>query len=517
MPLVNGMWLPSADSELLRPDSRPTVDRGTLSIGGIRPDFSRWNPETDPWTWIPSQPNPSGNLAPLAPLAPVQGRSQVVPPAENPFSTVSNVKNPDLQSAISAIISEVRRIPTNPQQNVGTVQTSVKSPAISSAATDALNRERARIADTATSYKDFVKQSLDAAEKSREALGPELDTFRRIQDTGPGGVRAEADRMADAEYSDTIRKALQLSGNAIRRAKLSQLTGDPYSEAALADASSRIGADAASSRSARLADNFWRTLAMRTSTAGKPSQLIYDIVNRAVAPIQLGESLGGNQLSRLAGLENIDLGNTLYNYETPQSRLSSILPLLAAASGLDLSNNFYGLRNQYEPDNSGGFDMPIPPVSGGGGGGYGRGLRFAGGRLTQPNRSPKENLPNLPTQIGPGSSVSGSRPGSASINYPSQQSMQRATDLYYQQTGLSPFDANGKPEATFSGQAWRNALSLAQQEEDVWSSLGVDNGYALPGVTAPDGTYPPESAGAIQLLQQLFGGGGDYGLEHEGF
>lgn len=273
----------------------------------------------------------------------------------NPFSTLRNVKNPDLQSAIDSILSQVKSLSTNPNENQNVVKANVKSPEIAGQIAGATGRFNADVNDTRQSFADFAKNYMAAQPQAEAAYNQESSAIGNVYD--PNGL---AKTLADINNRRTIaatQAAQRAIANAMSRTNANRiLTGDSsYLDAILADTVGNIGATTAKESADIARQNALGLTDLQGRFAGTRGNLLNQLLSRALFPIEARQRLAGNELAQLAGLSNLTAQNTFFQLDSPEQMLARRLALLGDVGRLDLGNNFYGLSKPYEGSTAGLF------------------------------------------------------------------------------------------------------------------------------------------------------------------
>src|SRR5688572_16214403 len=92
--------------------------------------------------------------APFSPIRNVPGLGSAQTQSPNPFTTISNVKNPGISSAVDSILNGIKGLTSDPNINTNVVKANTKSQAIASQMAGAQNRFTADVNDSRQSFAD---------------------------------------------------------------------------------------------------------------------------------------------------------------------------------------------------------------------------------------------------------------------------------------------------------------------------------------------------------------------------
>lgn len=356
-------------------------------------------------------------------------------PGGNPFSTLHNVKNPDLQSAIDSILSQVKGLSSDPNANPNVVRSNVKDPATAARIGAAGGRFDADVNDTRQSFSDFAKSFMAAQPQAQDLFNQESGAIGKVYDQGAGGLQAQLAAINNARQTAATQAAQRAISQAMARTNSGRiLSGDSsYLDAILADAVGGIGAQTAKEGADISRSNLLGVTDLQSRLAGTRGNLLNQVLSRALFPIEARQRLAGNELSQLGGLSNLTNANTFFNLDSPEQMLARKLGLLGDVGRLDTSNNFYGLKKPYDPNLSG---LQLPRYGGGSNGGFNYDLSdYLGGLLDTPGISPTGSMGTGAPNLG----------------------NTRARDLYTQQTGVMP-----QNDPNFSPELWQWAMQQSQ-------------------------------------------------------
>lgn len=353
----------------------------------------------------------------------------------NPFSTLKNVKNPELQSAVDSILGQVKNLSTDPNVNQNTVKTNVKDPATASRITGAGGRFDADVNNTRQTFADFVKNFSAGLADAQNQLGTESASLDTVFDSGAGGLESRLAAMANARRHAVTNAASRAMRSASGRANSARLLGgdSSYLDAQELDALGGIGAEAAKEKADLDRLNLLSVLDARSRLLGTRGNASMNLAQRGLLPVQAGQQLAGNELAQLAGLSNLTNNNTFFNLDSPEMAMARKLGLLGQTSQLDLANNFYGLQKPYEPNASGMLPIGSPPRSGG------------------------FNFPMLDLFDTGGMGGYGMQPRGNPMAPARNPMVDQALRAYQLQTGVNPMN-----DPNFSEDAWNRIMGLLQ-------------------------------------------------------
>lgn len=374
-------------------------------------------------------------------------------PGNNPFETVSNVKNPAIQAAINASLGQVNGLSTDPNQNSFITRTNVKSPEQQTRINAAGGQFDADVTNNRQSLADFSSAFLNNTPQTTAATNQEVGAIGEFYG-GANSVQSNLDRVATAKNAAVTAAAQRAGGAAQRGANVGRmLTGDSsYIDYQLADSLAGIGAQQAMQDADLRRTNYLAVKDAQTQLAGRRQGLLDANANRLLQPIQATTALGNTELGQAAQLGGLDNANNIYSLDSADQMLQRRLGLLGMVGEQDRANTFYGLRGGYGADTRGYLPMPdygggggFPNYSGGGSGGYG--MSGAPPRAAAPDRrSPAASRYHALTGMWPDSDPSYSPEAMQWVL--GHNDDQRATD-YFQNAGVSPYLDN-----SFSQELW---------------------------------------------------------------
>lgn len=428
------------------------------SLGQENQQRSMHNAMRDPNFLFTLTRGGGGPFAPINPLGnPTTTTTSTGASPGNPFSSLNNVKNPNIQSALDSILGGIRNLSSDPTQNTNVVKANIKSPEIASRLAGSLNRFDVDVNDSRQSFADFTKNFLATQPQVKQALDQESGAIGEIYDSGPSGLKGQLDKIA-RDRAIAVRQAAQRSiGNVVRNNNLSRLTsGDSsYLDQQLLDTVSGVNVDEARQRADLDRSNLLGVKDAQTRMAGVRQKLVDDYVRRMLLPIEARQRMGAGEINQLGSLGQLDAANTFYQMDNPEMLLARKLGLLGDATQLDQANNFYGLQRPYQPDTSG--MMGVPRFRGGGGGsdpGMGD-YYFPDFSLSQPS------IPNprsAPPRVG---------------MWPGMSGADRSAEMYMQESGFNP-----SSDPNFSPELWNWAQGNAGTNP---RSMPLPAGYYDPG------------------------------------
>lgn len=352
--------------------------------------------------------------------------------AANVFSTLHNVKNPDVDAGVTSILSRIAGLETDPKVNTNVLKSNTKSTALAGRIGGQYQNLDAAIKDNSVSIEDFVR--------GYAASQPEAEGYQQQESANIGRYFGEGGKSAflgdlnhlDEETSKAAMQAVQRAvGLAGRHANAARLMGnDTYVDKTLADTIAGVRVGEALRRGQAAKENYLTAGQAALNLTGARGNLLENLLRRNMLPTQFGQQVRGTDLAQLSQLGALENANTQYTMDSPEALLARRLALTGDASGIDLRNSFYGLSKPYEPNYEGGGPIMRP---GGRGGGFGYPLPNLG-------YGGDSNVFDAST----GSPVAGPRP-----------SPQDAAIRAYQATaGVSPIN-----DPNFSPELWQWSLS----------------------------------------------------------
>ncbi len=412
----------------------PNINLGAASLDPANKAVldSWFNPPAQQlWPW--SKP-----AVPAAAIAPA-----------NPFSLLSNVKSAPVANANAGILAQIQGLVTNPASDVLTVKSAVKSPEMATRITSAGNALATDTANHQASLKDFVSAWLAGQPTATANAGQESAALGRIYDTGPGGITAALQRIADARNNAATTQAL----NAMRgQATISNAlhAGQPnasYNAFGLASIQGQIAAQAATEKADQERANLMSVLGLQTSQAGRRTALTDAALQRMLVPNQVGQATTTADLGALMQLLALTQGNTEYQSSTPTSQLAKLAALLGQGSQLDLANTFYGLQKPFENTNQ---NLVAPARA-----------------PAQPGNNPLDNpdLQNLLNQIVNGGGAGGGGGGGAGAT---PQSPTQGWDDYVNKSWVQNADGTWQNLATGQTMGGNRTIPAAPSAGPGW-------------------------------------------------
>lgn len=436
------------------PDTQLAADNASL-FNALQWDIGQRNSVANPTPgFTQSTFQPGSAWSSFLPTSTGTGSSGASP-SDNPFQTVSNVKNPAIQAAINAALGQVNQISTDPNKNPFITRTNVKSPEQQTRIDAAGGRFDADVTNNRQSLADFSSAFLNNTPQTTSATNQEVGAIGDFYG-GPNSVQSNLDRMATAKNAAVAAAAQRAGGTAQRNANVGRLlTGDSsYLDQQLMDTVAGINAQQAMQDADLRRTNYLAVKDAQTQLAGRRQGLLDANANRLLQPIQATTALANTELGQAAQLGGLQNANAIYTLDSPEMMLQRRLGLLGNITDLDQRNQFYGLQGGYGPDTRG--YLPIPDYGGGGfpsysgyssGGGGWSGMRESPSRTAAPDRrSPAAIRYFTTTGQWPDSDPSYSQ---EAMNWVlSHNDDQRATD-YFNNAGVSPYLDN-----SFSQELW---------------------------------------------------------------
>lgn len=352
----------------------------------------------------------------------------------NPFTTLRNVKNPDMQSAIDAILGQVKNLSSDPRVNENVVKANVKDPALANRISGAGARFDADVNNSRQSFSEFVKNYMAGQADAQKLYDQESGAIGEVYGKGPSGLGSQLKALSDARKLAVTTAAQRAIGTSLARNNASRMLGgdSSYLDALLADSVGGIGADAAREKADLDRANLLAVKDAQARLLGSRGNLLDKLLTRPLLPIEAGQRLAGNELAQLGTLGNLSNLNTFFQLDSPDQLLARRLGLLGDVGRLDLANNFYGLKKPYEGSTSG--LLPVPTGFPSSGGGF--------------------NFPNLDLFSG-GNAYSPGLPTTRSSSNPNLQPRDSAArEIYYRQSGVYP-----DQDPNFSPELWQFSLS----------------------------------------------------------
>lgn len=283
----------------------------------------------------------------------------------NPFSTLRNTKNPEIQSAVDTVLNSVKGLTLDPNANTNVVKSNVKDPATAARIGKAGARFDIDVNDTRQSFADFTKAFMDGQKEAQTLFNQESSAIGRVFD--PNGLQADLNNLSDVRQRAITTAAQRAMNQALARTNAGRMTlGDSsYLDAQMLDSMGGINAQAAREKSDLDRMNLLTVLDAQGRFGGQRTNFLNQLLGRGLLPIQAKQAMAGNELAQLAGLSNLTNANTFYNLDSPEAMLARRFGLLGQAGQLDQMNNFYGLIKPYQPSTAGFLPMPSLPSSGG--------------------------------------------------------------------------------------------------------------------------------------------------------
>lgn len=313
--------------------------QNTLRNIGIRPITAN-----TPFSFSPIQP--------LNPPAQVADQTSQASPTDNPYQTVSNVKNPAIQEAINRSLTSINGLNADPTRNTTTVHRNVRNPAIEQRVQDMLARYDADVGNNAQSVADFAASILGSQADQRRRADQEIGSLDEIYS---GKFAGDLQRIND-QRKISMRSGTNTAINrALRQNNLARMVGgdSSYLDALRAGRVGSIMEDEAIRQSELDRANLMAVRDMQNKQVGTRNRLLDDVLRRPLDIIDARQRTAGNDIANFGNISNIDNANSLYTTDSPEAMLSRRLDLLRGTSALDQANMFYGLRSPSDPDMSG--------------------------------------------------------------------------------------------------------------------------------------------------------------------
>lgn len=352
-------------------------------------------------------------------------------PDANEFSTVQNVKNSALQTAMDSILKQGSELSTDPTKNPFVLQKNVKDDAMQSRISAAGGRFDTDSAANRESLADFTKNyyGSDPAAKAftDEETGAIGNIYRDASD--PRSMAFNLATLRKQKQLATDRLTQQALHEAIGQSKLNSLMGvnDSSVDQRLLDATGRIATNSAATSADQARADYMATIGAQTSMAGRRGALLDDYLKRGLVPIDARMKMGASELSQLGQIGQMTNANNVYTMDSPDMALMRKMGVLSAYGAEDRANNFYGLRKPYSADGSGyifpgmGGGGGAPSYRGGGPGGWG-GFDYFGGPgsagVVPPTQPPRARYPRPGLNAGTGTGFAGDPTGDFSYSFP---------------------------------------------------------------------------------------------------
>lgn len=305
----------------------------------------------------------------------------------NPFTTLRNVKNPGIDAAVNAVLQQTSSL-SGPQPDT-VVRTTRSQPLADRLSDEFHNFDTDRDGNRST-LADFTSSYLAADPQAKAITDQEIGSVGEFYD---GTVRSELDNLAGARRIATAGALTPAIQAVMKQRNMGALLGgnDSYLDSQVADRAGRLARDAAIDNAEQLKGNYLYAREGQNKMLGARTNLLNNYLTRNLVPIEAGQRINQNDLSRLYGIGAADNANTNYRVTNPQTELAIKLGLLGDASRIDLGNTFYGLQKPYEPNAAGlirqpGFGTGSDPAYSGGY--YGPAADAIIARGGQPNIAP---------------------------------------------------------------------------------------------------------------------------------
>lgn len=313
--------------------------QNTLRNIGIRPITAN-----TPFSFSPIQP--------LNPPAQVADQTSQASPTDNPYQTVSNVKNPAIQEAINRSLTSINGLNADPTRNTTTVHRNVRNPAIEQRVQDMLARYDADVGNNAQSVADFAASILGSQADQRRRADQEIGSLDEIYS---GKFAGDLQRINDQRRISMRSGTNTAINRALRQNNLARMVGgdSSYLDALRAGRVGSIMEDEAIRQSELDRANLMTVRDMQNKQVGTRNRLLDDVLRRPLDIIDARQRTAGNDIANFGNISNIDNANSLYTTDSPEAMLSRRLDLLRGTSALDQANMFYGLRSPEDPDMSG--------------------------------------------------------------------------------------------------------------------------------------------------------------------
>lgn len=293
--------------------------------------------------------SPFGTAAPNA----LAQNASLAAPVENPFTTISNVKSPSIQSGIDAILASAKKQEWDPLTNTYVTRENVKSQPVQNQINSAVNRYGVDVNNNNQSLKDFINTWQAGNAEAIANQKRDSAAINRVYD--PNGLQADlAGNARDqaVRFRQDLNMKLAQSNNATNRARM--LRGDSsyldaQNQGFLSDAVLKEGLlNPQLGRS-----NILELASQRAGLAGRSNTLLDQALGRGQVPLTLSQMVQGNDASRLGNLTNTNAANNFYTLDSATQQAQQQAQLMAMIQSLNNQNNFYGLRQPRQEDFSG--------------------------------------------------------------------------------------------------------------------------------------------------------------------
>lgn len=267
----------------------------------------------------------------------------------NPFTTLRNVKNPGIDAAAQSVLGQITSL-NGPQQDT-MIRSTRSQPFADRLSTEFHNFDTDREGNR-SSLADFTSSFMAADPQAKAQADQEIGSVGEFYD---GTVRNELDKIAGARRIATAGALTPAIQSVLRNRNMGALLGgnDSYLDQQVLDRAGRLSRDAALDNAEQLKGNYLYAREGQNKLLGARANLLNNYLTRSLVPIEAGQRINQNDVSRLLNLGAADNANTNYRVTNPQMELAMKLGLIGDVSRIDLGNTFYGVKKPYEPNTAG--------------------------------------------------------------------------------------------------------------------------------------------------------------------
>lgn len=217
-------------------------------------------------------------------------------PDPNEFSTVQNVKNSALQTAMDSVLKQGSALSTDPNKNPFILHDNVKDQEQQDRISAAGGRFTVDVGANRKSLEDFTKNYLGADPQAKAFTDQETNAIGNIYGAAgdPNSMAFNLAALRKQKQLATDRLTQQSLREAVGQSKLNSLMGvnDSSVDQRLLDASGKIAMNSAATSADQARADYMATMGAQTSMAGRRGALLDDYLKRGLLPADVRMKMG---------------------------------------------------------------------------------------------------------------------------------------------------------------------------------------------------------------------------------
>ena len=258
--------------------------------------------------------------------------------AGGPVRAVTLSKDPELEQDLLNILSDTRNT------DFTTLTRQPRSSRLGDELGNAFARFRGSTDDATQSVRDFVEDFLSVRPEQKKLANTEIGTVNRILGSGAGSLSGDLGESLDRRMlgqSEVTKRLL----NQLTRANKIRGTESSYGQREASRSAGDVLLQDALARQEMERRNLMDVASLQTNVLGRGDDILAQYNAQGLLPYQAQQALASGNIANLAGLGQVELGNTLLT--RPADDLAQRLALLNAASQARRGIRYEGLEGQF--------------------------------------------------------------------------------------------------------------------------------------------------------------------------